>query len=257
MRLSNTELKNRFIKSIIVNSSVKIGAYTVAETRSYKINKMSESKFRPILFTDLPYSDPNFLKLSSECLAKVICKLKSQVLVGIETQGLPISYAASALLNIPSVYVRKKRRLMGEPSFFTGRIAKENHSILVVDNFCFSGDTFRDAVKKIATEFGPNLKFHLYSFVSFVNRPSINCQLIGDVTHTYLFTLPELVEELLKNKYFPESFIPFIKNFIRSPSSFTEDALVYRAFCQELDSYIQNKSGIECGLVLHNKPWHN
>jgi len=132
-------MNEKIAKALTDANVVKFGEFTLAS------NLVSP------IYVDLrvlPSYLESFKTVTGE-LAKLVKKLKPDVVAGAETAGIPLSTAIALKTNIPMIYVRKRPKSYGTQEMIEGVLKKDAKVVLIDDmaTNAFSKLKFIDGIR--------------------------------------------------------------------------------------------------------------
>lgn len=83
------------------------------------------------------YSDPKAVRLLAAQAARIIKKIKPQVVAGAETAGIPLALAISLKTNIPFVYVKKQPKAFLTKTAVEGSFPQAARAVLIDDTLLY------------------------------------------------------------------------------------------------------------------------
>lgn len=194
-------MNEKIAKALTDANVVKFGEFTLAS------NLVSP------IYVDLrvlPSYLESFKTVTGE-LAKLVKKLKPDVVAGAETAGIPLSTAIALKTNIPMIYVRKRPKSYGTQEMIEGVLKKDAKVVLIDDmaTNAFSKLKFIDGIR--------NSKGIVEDVVIVLDREQGGVESLAkeNVKLHSLITLKELLSYMKENNMLDEDKYNEILNYLK------------------------------------------
>ncbi|MDR3178486.1 MAG: orotate phosphoribosyltransferase [Oscillospiraceae bacterium] len=148
-------------------------------------------------------------------LSKIVQKKyeNCEVLAGVETAGIAHAALVAEKLNLPMVYVRKKRKSHGTESLIEGRI-KPKQKVVVIEDLISTAGSVINAVQALRDEIADVLG--VVSIFSYGIKLGKDALLKEEITNYSLLDCGVLLDVLIKRGTIKEGEKSKIKNFIEN-----------------------------------------
>ena len=194
-------MNEKIAKALTDANVVKFGEFTLAS------NLVSP------IYVDLrvlPSYLESFKTVTGE-LAKLVKKLKPDVVAGAETAGIPLSTAIALKTNIPMIYVRKRPKSYGTQEMIEGVLKKDAKVVLIDDmaTNAFSKLKFIDGIR--------NSEGIVEDVVIVLDREQGGVESLAkeNVKLHSLITLKELLSYMKENNMLDENKYNEILNYLK------------------------------------------
>lgn len=159
---------------------------------------------------------PSFPKSFDEVCNMYVKIIKNEVaetdrIAGVPTAGLPFATLVSHKLNLPLIYVRKKRKIHGKGRMIEG-ILKRGDNVLIIDDLVTTGRSLINSINNVRREGGI-----VKDVVVFLDREQGGKEHLKDVgvkLHSIL-NVTELIEYLREQSVLDEETYLKCINYIR------------------------------------------
>jgi len=160
---------------------------------------------------------PQYRELVIEAFAEKIKEhnLQPDVIVGVATSGIPHAVALANKLNLPTAYVRSKKKGHGLQNLIEGVETLENKKVIIIEDLISTGGSALEAVKAVRAAGGKVLAcLAIFSYSldkSEENFKDENCPLFP------LFTYDQLLELAIQENYLTVNDLQLLQEWRKDP----------------------------------------
>lgn len=217
----------RFIAQKTFENQTFFLGYDFKQDYFFKDRQGKERRLTCIIWSDLPFSDSEYLKKVSGYFAKIVRKKKIQVIVGAEVSGIIYAALIAHLTKARFAFCRKERKQHGTKKAIEGQFKKGMRAVLV-DNFIYTGRMACKMIKFMREEgLKVNDLFVIEDFTGMKKDPYLMKEKIQIHSASTSIERRELLNKL---GYFTRDLYQHIKDYDENPFGYYVGSPKYKQY---------------------------